>query len=840
MSKSSPAGTKSGFQALKSLDQLRHDPTRPLQATLDALGSVAKACAQAGTKQPTLTAEAGTVLIAVLVQKSTQLTTSLPPTQRTATARVVAQTLRSVKACLVADKRALAPHTAELTSALQVCLFHRMPRQLHLTHLPSPTRPISSESEFTEYPLSDAPGRAARATRGEMVVRQALVCLAAAVKSYPRLLSTIWDQYLPEATVDTRPNLFTLLRQETNSQTRSQVLLTLFTLLDHARSLLQLADDRYSPTAFTPLAVRVARMVSEVHRRLYGLLSGDAGIEQRVLGLRCLAVVASHCPYDHLQLPLVPQLCDAIQPCLCHSDPLVQVQALTALTALVSRTERLSSQLFSTIMSCKARYRGHTDTLTNVCQVGAFDGTGELLVRQALGHLMVALVNAYPAQLTSIVPTWLENTSTHFEASPPSLQVEFINVVEACYKHGMLENSVLSSTTSTPIPGNQYVETLVLRHIGNVGPPVRTALYDLVASIPPKVFESLAASQCNAVAHLTLAGTEDDSSEVQVAAFRALGFLAMHQIYREDLVFIVDALHRVSHDAIPQTLLATRIKAAWAFANLTDAMAWAIQHTPADAALYFNGPLWEGLVRSGLALLPGDERLKISGLRVLGNLLGMAQTAWFRQGGRDVSRVLPTLAKQVGQGPFKVRWNACHALGNILKNPTLPAVGEWNQCVRQSVEALVQALDNPKNMKVRINATTALGSPPTLDNYGGSDAAVNTAESILKATQAETADLLSSLGMPSVTIDQELLPSPNSSPARVCTLTGVTDTWRQNHHYQLLLVEALQRALQNLSTLLATVSLAPSIAELTAKLAHSSAHWQRLQAAGVYADQPSR
>ncbi|KAJ1972571.1 hypothetical protein H4R35_004601 [Dimargaris xerosporica] len=840
MSKASPAGTKASLQALQTLAQLRHDPTRPLQTTLDALGSVAKTCAQAGTKQPALTAEAGTVLMTVLVQASTQLTTLLPATQRTATARVAAQTLRSVKACLVADKRALAPHTTELTSALHACLFHRMPQQPHRAQSPNLARPTSSESEFTEYPLSDAPGRAARATRGEMVVRQALVCLAAAVKTYPRLLSAIWDQYLPEATVDTRPNLFTLLRQEANPQTRSQVLLTLFTLLGHARSLLQLADDRYSPAAYTPLAVRVARMVNEVHRRLFDLLSGDAGVEQRVLGLRCLAVVASHCPYDHLQLPLISQLCNAVQLCLCHSDPLVQVQALTTLTALASRPEPPSSQIPGHIMACQARYRSHSSTLVNICRVGAFDNTGELLVRQALGHLMAALVNAYPAQLASVIPTWLDSINEHFAASPPSLQVELVKIVEACYKHGLLDNPMVPSTTTTPSLENQFVETLVLQHISDAGPPVRTALYGLVAALPANTFQSLPASQCNAVAHLTLVGTEDDSWEVQAAAFRALGFLAMHQSYREDMMFIVDALHRVSQDVIPQTLLATRVKAAWAFANLTDAMAWAIQHIPADAALYFHGSLWAGLVRGGLALLPGDERLKISGLRVLGNLLGIAQTAWFCQGERDVGGVLPTLAKQVDQGPFKVRWNACHALGNILKNPALPTTGEWSQRIRQSVEALVQALDNPKNMKVRINATTALSTPPTLANCGGTEVATNTAEAMLKVAQAETVDLLTSLGMPLVSMSNQPLLSSDSAPAPTCIAADVTDTWRQNHHYQLLLVEALQRALLNLSTLLATAGTAPNIKELIAKLTHSSAHWQRLQAAGIYADQPTR
>ncbi|KAJ8969072.1 hypothetical protein NQ317_001146 [Molorchus minor] len=71
--------------------------------------------------------------------------------------------------------------------------------------------------------------------------------------------------------------------------------------------------------------------------------------------------------------------------------------------------------------------------------------------------------------------------------------------------------------------------------------------------------------------------------------------------------------------------------------------------------------------------------------------------------------------------PPQVRWNACYALGNAMKNEALydsslngSPMGNWQSLVFNSLMELVITF---RNFKVRINAAVALSSPPQRKYY---------------------------------------------------------------------------------------------------------------------------
>lgn len=74
------------------------------------------------------------------------------------------------------------------------------------------------------------------------------------------------------------------------------------------------------------------------------------------------------------------------------------------------------------------------------------------------------------------------------------------------------------------------------------------------------------------------------------------------------------------------------------------------------------------------------------------------------------------MIKNIESGTLKARWNACHAAGNILRNPNFP-IGS-NRWTVPFYEALLKSLRQCKNFKVRIHACAALGSSTRRSQYG--------------------------------------------------------------------------------------------------------------------------
>ena len=74
------------------------------------------------------------------------------------------------------------------------------------------------------------------------------------------------------------------------------------------------------------------------------------------------------------------------------------------------------------------------------------------------------------------------------------------------------------------------------------------------------------------------------------------------------------------------------------------------------------------------------------------------------------------LAAKIHAGSPKVRWNACHAIAKVLLCPALPLSSvTWAPSVLQ---ALLSAIAQQENFKVRISACSALRVPVSRGAYG--------------------------------------------------------------------------------------------------------------------------
>lgn len=120
-----------------------------------------------------------------------------------------------------------------------------------------------------------------------------------------------------------------------------------------------------------------------------------------------------------------------------------------------------------------------------------------------------------------------------------------------------------------------------------------------------------------------------------------------------------------------------------------------------------------------------NDKVRTNAARIIGNLLRliraehMASENWQTQC-RDAIRRLIEQAKLTGNNSnMKVKWNACYAIGNFMKNPVIFDLGvasgfDWKATVYQS---LADIIVNCANFKVRINGAAALAVPAQRSHY---------------------------------------------------------------------------------------------------------------------------
>ncbi|KAJ1660691.1 hypothetical protein IWQ61_000399 [Dispira simplex] len=691
----------------------------PRNATLcpTAVELLAGLCSGMGTKFPAILTRIIKLNLGLLRQSVAALQTKPSRGIAPGLYRMLTVLLHAIRVCVMEDKRIFTNHVRPLLNQLDVCLYYRL-------YGYSPTTRTSSESEVTEYGFSDAPGPASHFTRWDSLTVQTLRTLQCVVRHCPRAWHSEWDHYLPETTVDAQPNLFSLLRVVQHPDVQRQVLLTLATFLEHAPALLALADDRVTVTSFTPLAVRVAQMVNELHRRLTQLLvPHGTQLYHPVPVLGCLRALASWVPYVKLQQPLLTNLGNTLGLELGHSRELSNVAAecLAVVTTLLSR-EDIREIIWDLWITKEAFCVGQKCySLLPFCQSLVFQPPAPDVEQLRVGAFQVLIRAAwiYPARVLGQLPELLSLVEFHFATQPPTLQTPSLQLLRAFIPS-------LSATESWDSPLNtitwpSYVDQYMLPTLDSDHAPLRIASYELVAATTPALVKGLRPVQRKIlITHLILNGTQHDDSAVQTSAFRTLGFLAALDTFREDLCFVMDVLEKC-RQKLTNCSLTLRIKVAWTLANLTDALVWNQTHpdeSSDDLGDWLTPSLLQELVNAAEFVLQSDEKMRMSGLRATGNLFYLASSTWFTKYHALVNRVMGSVIKCIKSGPFKVRWNACHDVGRMLANPAFPTDQPYCDWSGGLLKALLCALQQRKNHKVRINAAQALTQPTRWQQYG--------------------------------------------------------------------------------------------------------------------------
>lgn len=163
--------------------------------------------------------------------------------------------------------------------------------------------------------------------------------------------------------------------------------------------------------------------------------------------------------------------------------------------------------------------------------------------------------------------------------------------------------------------------------------------------------------------------TFDDELVVQAAAVRALAVYIMFPSLRENVCFVEN-----TSDAVIRSLqrdnLDTRIKGSWALANISDALVANCSDTNKEIV---SNDLLKRLFDVSL-IGKGNDKVRCNCVRAIGNLSRLITEehlkleSWKQLAFQSVQELNENVCHR---GNAKVNWNACHAVGNFMRNSAM-------------------------------------------------------------------------------------------------------------------------------------------------------------------------
>lgn len=578
----------------------------------------------------------------------------------------------------------------------------------------------------------------------------ALHLLGSLAKHLPRrFLYGYWHILFPSGEHGaTNSHLLLLGHTDTNARCRAVALQLAAQILYGSKSFLSQASSQ-GPSNYTPFAMSLASSLMSSYRCLSSILEREYAPPVLTQGLKCLAVLVQATPFEQLEMGFVYEFVGHVKKLAKSGDIPVVVSALLVMEMLLS-SPRLTPEMASAVglspsqrnLQLEDVQGAEQDYLDSDADV-EFEEDAEPEPSEQSEKPTV------PADHTRLPPiprnSWLLRQVLRYLESlgtAPPIRVECYQVLLAMGTHiGLLrghqtrlcrvimaglgdatfdvrlyaarcldsvgyqlgrlvpESSERESQLSfwlhlLPVVYTAYHEA--------AGASLKCALCDALSNIGTFTFERLSLGHRNALLAFLSGCASDDGEEplVRAAALRAMAVYVLHPSLKGDLVFVENAAE-LSLYLVNDTQLVVRTKAAWALGNISDALLGGVSQHSERISEELLGRLIQAATKSC-----GDhDKVKANAVRSLGNLLQVLQL----QPGANSEQMQMAISKLLdcvkNASSAKVKWNACHAIGNLVRHRAFFAT---NHLAGILFPALSQLIVQHANFKVRINATAVL------------------------------------------------------------------------------------------------------------------------------------
>ncbi|KAI9096255.1 armadillo-type protein [Phlyctochytrium arcticum] len=560
---------------------------------------------------------------------------------------------------------------------------------------------IPSDSEFSDGE-SGLPRNRYRDSRLQL---NALLCLEAVAKAQPKLVYPYWFQFLPDPVNPSAPSLISVMRNSDSPKVRHAACGALTTFLTGSKQYLSIAGDGPSTTAFTSLSQKLAEQLRQLHSGVIRAVLEETQPLLVTQELKCLAMLIRSCSYDRLSTDYRTIAFEAVWPRLSEEDFAISSAAFECISALIEaglslQTLHVKEELVisTTLQFCEAEE--HISK-----RVASFD------VLCSLAKVNPKVIEASWEDIQRVVqPAIIDDKEAIRAASLKFLEQ---------YTHSSSSTETLLIASSVDFWLN-FIDSYLLKTVIDTFYAVRSLGCDCLANIPPTIFEQLPPRRQSACLALAIGMVQDEDNVVRASACRALGVFVGFPAVIEDILFLHDVATTLP-PLVSDTNSNVRIRASWALANLCDALAISREKVEAAGGVLDDTGITTAItldiIRAGIIAAKDNDKCRSNGVRSLGNITRLISPQLLAtEAERLCKEVTTVVVKSVESGSVKTRWNACHAIGNMLKTPAFPiGSASWTKSI---YAALADAVLRCKNFKVRISAATALSSPLAIAQFG--------------------------------------------------------------------------------------------------------------------------
>ncbi|KAF9958771.1 HEAT repeat-containing protein 6 [Mortierella alpina] len=596
------------------------------------------------------------------------------------------------------------------------------------------------QSSDSEYSDSESGAHLAQRRQHDGKVRlNALLCLQTLARGAPKQLQPHWPKFLTSSTSAPMlagsyktPSLLVLIGSDPISTVRSAACVVLGYILENSKQYLAMAEEKAAPpltkshTGILALSERVGLMTRELHAGLASAMeAADNSVDQNVViqMIKCCSSVVANCSYERMRSGLPLLLFNAVKRFMDSAEPALQASALMFLTTTLSNASA-RTEVQETILVCTEPSESRPpDVLIRLLSLVENHQVAAIIRVEAWNALRAIAGNHF----TMIRTSWprldaammMNQTSEDHRISSAGLVF-----LEEYAKSGVSAMDPLASEW-----WNDVLERHVLKAFAEDNPAIKALGCDCLSVLTSDTFDALPNRLGMLILSLVLGTALDDNTVVRAAACRAIGVFMLFPALREDSTHAVDMASTVL-DLCRDPNLAVRVRASWAVGNFCDAMVL-LKTSGHDMVLQeiLTLPLWTKIVRTALMICQDHEKLKSNGIRAIGGLLRVTYEGILeRERHSLVKEAVYALIKHMEHGSLKGRWNACYAMQNVLLNADFPIGSTYGTSYAMDsdsvswthdvYEALLQAIQQSKNFKVRINACAALTVPKTRAKYG--------------------------------------------------------------------------------------------------------------------------
>ncbi|KAJ6634291.1 HEAT repeat-containing protein 6 [Pseudolycoriella hygida] len=630
-----------------------------------------------------------------------------------------------------------------------------------------------SDHEFNAYVTSDSDSTDLSRHKQSVEIKLRINALSL-IGVIGRLVDTkslfgYWHTLFPsDVATPTTVSLLNAAIRDPNARCRMVALQAATIILHGSKPFLSQAEQNDKPhSSYIPFSITLGDMILSMYSSINQALSTEGSLPVLIQVLKCLASLVEATPFNRLNDGLITRIMGLLRRLVYHKDPSIQVNALIVISLIIKHndiTKEISDCIGAPQINGKKpkvqqnvgvdNYAGVEDEEIEDERVPEDDSPVACnesddvnenskmswLLSLVLNNLDVSVADTTrspPTQTATMVRIeslqMISTVATHFQLIKNCLlqiaeainnscesgcfeirlhAVKCLDVVGYCmnmyFANGTLKKKddiELCSTFWT------LVMPKVVEQIQNCDqvPTLKSICCDSLSNIGCQVFERLEYRKQLSLIALLSGCTFDESLVVQAAAIRALAVYIIFPSLRENVHFVENVTDAVIR-ALQQDNIDIRIKVSWALANISDAL---VANTADTNKEIMSDNLLKRLFDVSL-ICKDNDKVRCNAVRAMGNLLRLITEEHLRiESWRSLaSHAIQELNQNIGRrGNAKLSWNACHAIGNMMKNSAIYSSGMklcWQDDV---VKTLCNVVVHNINFKVRINAAASLAIP---------------------------------------------------------------------------------------------------------------------------------